>query len=111
MVRSIVAFILLVAVPASGQTPARDAIPGAKKGTSVIRGRITAGDTGKPLRRARVTLTAPERSGVSRDAPPLRAEAHARRGRHPNRLAAGDQALDSRVQIGVAALNQHKGYQ
>jgi hypothetical protein len=31
-----------------------------EQGTAIIRGRVTAGDSGKPLRRARVTLTAPE---------------------------------------------------
>lgn len=43
-----------------GQMPPRDRGPGAQTGTAIIRGRIVAGDTGKPLRRARITVTAPE---------------------------------------------------
>jgi Carboxypeptidase regulatory-like domain len=50
-------------VVTSGQTitqgPARDRIP-AQTGTAMIRGRILAADNGRPLRRARITLTAPE---------------------------------------------------
>ena len=41
--------------PRPGAPPAADTHP---KGTSSIRGRITAADTGRPLRRARVTMTA-----------------------------------------------------
>src|SRR5881628_477244 len=41
------------------QGPARDRIP-AQTGTAMIRGRILAADNGRPLRRARITLTAPE---------------------------------------------------
>lgn len=37
-------------------TPPRDASATATKGTAVIRGQITAGDSGAPLRRARVSL-------------------------------------------------------
>ena len=50
-------------VVTSGQTitqgPARDRMP-AQTGTAMIRGRILAADNGRPLRRARITLTAPE---------------------------------------------------
>lgn len=61
--------ILMSAALASAQTaqlpqprtgPARDAAPAALRGTAVIRGRVVAADTGRPLRRARVTLSAPE---------------------------------------------------
>jgi hypothetical protein len=50
-------------VVTSGQTvtqgPARDRVP-AQTGTAAIRGRVFAADSGRPLRRARITLTAPE---------------------------------------------------
>jgi hypothetical protein len=68
MMRWIIACLLVSAPVATAQTPARDARPDANKGTAVIRGRITAADTGKPLRRARVTLTAPELAGEPRNA-------------------------------------------
>src|SRR5438552_11475950 len=42
-----------------GQRPAGDAAPPAT-GTSRIRGRVIAGDTGRPLRRVNVRVTAPE---------------------------------------------------
>ena len=45
---------------ATVQTPPRDVRPGAQAGTAVIRGRILAADTGRPLRRAQVRMTAPE---------------------------------------------------
>jgi len=56
-------FVLLVAgvvlsIAAHAQAPAPKTAP-AK--TSIIRGRILAADTGRPLRRAQVTLTGPER--------------------------------------------------
>ena len=41
-------------------TPPRDAAPTAQRGTAVIRGRVVAADTGRPLRRARVTVTSSE---------------------------------------------------
>jgi hypothetical protein len=56
---------VLASVPAIAQPPGppgappRDVRPAAT-GTAVIRGRITAGDTGRPLRRARIRLTSPE---------------------------------------------------
>ena len=40
--------------------PARDARPPTATGTAVIRGRIFAADTGRPLRRARIIASAPE---------------------------------------------------
>ena len=43
--------------PPSQQTPARDTSATAQKGTGVIRGRVVAGDTGRPLRRARVSVS------------------------------------------------------
>jgi protocatechuate 3,4-dioxygenase beta subunit len=42
-----------------GPAPARDRPPTAT-GTAVIRGRVFAADTGRPLRRARITASAPE---------------------------------------------------
>jgi len=42
-----------------GPVPTRDRPP-VVTGTSVIRGRVFAADTGKPLRRARITVRAPE---------------------------------------------------
>ncbi len=42
------------------RTPPRDATPSAPRGTAVIRGRVVAGDTGRPLRRARITLSSAE---------------------------------------------------
>ena len=40
--------------------PARDTTVAEKKGTAVIRGKIVAADTGRALRRARVTVSSPE---------------------------------------------------
>lgn len=48
----------------AGQMPPRDAAP-AREGNAVIRGRVTAADTGLPLRRAFVTLM-----GISSSGPP-----------------------------------------
>ena len=45
--------------------PTRDARPAAT-GTAIIRGRIFAADTNKPLRRARITVQAPELGGEPR---------------------------------------------
>jgi hypothetical protein len=42
--------------PRPGAAPLRDDV----KGTAVIRGRVVAADTGKPLRRAQVRISAPE---------------------------------------------------
>jgi hypothetical protein len=52
----------------SAQPPPRDSTNTAnKKGTAIIRGRVLAGDTGRPLRRVRITASAPELSGPSRN--------------------------------------------
>jgi protocatechuate 3,4-dioxygenase beta subunit len=46
--------------PAGGSQP-RDQRPvSAQAGTAIVRGRVVAADTGRPLRRARITLNAPE---------------------------------------------------
>jgi hypothetical protein len=60
---------VLASVPANAQppglafgpqgAPSRDVRPAAT-GTAIIRGQVVAGDTGRPLRRARIRLTAPE---------------------------------------------------
>ena len=47
--------------------PPRDQQPPAQVGTSAIRGRVLGGDTGRPLRRARITITAPELGGNPRN--------------------------------------------
>jgi carboxypeptidase family protein len=69
-VRAVVLACLAVAAIAAQEpprTPARDSISRSARGTAIIRGRIVAGDTGKPLRRARITLTAPELAGEPRN--------------------------------------------
>src|SRR5207244_694876 len=48
------------AQPPGPQGPPRDTRPAAVLGTASIKGRVFAADTGRPLRRARITLTAPE---------------------------------------------------
>src|SRR5688572_33038550 len=48
------------------QAPPRDNQPQTQTGTAIIKGRITAADTGRPLRRARVTASASE-LGRNRD--------------------------------------------
>ena len=53
----ILAFILAAAAQAA---PTRDTRPGPPTGRAAIHGRIVAGDTGRPLVRARITLSAPE---------------------------------------------------
>ncbi len=52
----------------SAQGPPRDQRPVAKTGTATIRGRVLAGDTGRPLRRVRITVSAPELAGNNRTA-------------------------------------------
>src|SRR5262245_42149827 len=47
-------------IPPEQRTPPRDAKPAAERGSAIIRGRVVAGDTGRPLRRARITLTSAE---------------------------------------------------
>ena len=46
--------------------PPRDARTPAQTGTAVVRGRVFAADTGRPLRRARILLTAPELGSENR---------------------------------------------
>jgi hypothetical protein len=46
--------------PQQRPTPPGDAAPPARRGTAVIRGRVVAADTGRPLRRARVTVSSSE---------------------------------------------------
>jgi hypothetical protein len=46
--------------------PPRDARPPAQTGTAAVRGRVFAADSGKPLRRARIMLQAPELGGENR---------------------------------------------
>ena len=46
--------------------PPRDARQPAQTGTAVIRGRVFAADSGRPLRRARIVLQAPELGGENR---------------------------------------------
>ena|SRR5438067_5074706 len=64
----VIGFALIpAAAVAAEQPPPRDARPNVEKGSAIIRGRIVAADTGKPLRRARVTITAPELAGEPRN--------------------------------------------
>lgn len=52
----------------SRQGPPRDPTPApAQAGTGIIRGRVVALDTGRPLRRARITALAPELHGQPRN--------------------------------------------
>jgi hypothetical protein len=46
--------------PNAQGAPPRDARQTTQAGTGTIRGRVLAGDTGRPLRRARISLSAPE---------------------------------------------------
>jgi len=57
--------------PGAPQAPPRAGAPprdraGMQTGSAIIRGRVLAADTGKPLRRARVTAAAPELGGEPR---------------------------------------------
>jgi carboxypeptidase family protein len=54
--------------PPGPRAPARDQRVPAQTGTAIVRGRVLAADTGRPLRRARITLTAPELGGEPRTA-------------------------------------------
>jgi protocatechuate 3,4-dioxygenase beta subunit len=67
MWRLLAVFTLALTPTAAAQTPPRDAAESAKTGTAIIRGRVLAADTGKPLRRARIQLTAPELAGAPRN--------------------------------------------
>jgi hypothetical protein len=44
----------------SPRTPPRDAATTDKKGTAIIKGKVTAADTGRPLRRVRISVSGPE---------------------------------------------------
>ena len=57
--------VALMSLAASSQPPnqgppPRDARPPAQAGTAIVRGRVLASDSGRPLRRARITLSGPE---------------------------------------------------
>jgi carboxypeptidase family protein len=56
----ITALMLTVAAPAFAQ-PAQNPPDPKAKPAGVIRGRVTAADTGRPLRRAQITVSAPDR--------------------------------------------------
>src|SRR5262252_4752928 len=67
----VLAVVVLLACPVTAlaqarPTPPRDR-PAMPTGTGVIRGRVVAADTGRPLRRVRVTITATELGGVPRN--------------------------------------------
>jgi hypothetical protein len=65
MMAFIVVIGLTVASPAMPPQGTQQQPP-AQPGTALIRGRILAADTGKPLRRAQITLSAPELRGQPR---------------------------------------------
>ena len=50
---------MLLALMIQGPPP-RDARPATQAGAAIVRGRVTAADTGRPLRRARITLSGAE---------------------------------------------------
>jgi hypothetical protein len=66
----IAVFLIALAVATPPQSPPTQPPPGGratprdpvteKKGTAIIKGKVTSGDTGRPLRRAQIRLTAPE---------------------------------------------------
>jgi hypothetical protein len=56
------------ALQAPSRTPLRDQSTVAQTATAVIRGQVLAGDTRRPLRRARITISAPELGGPPRSA-------------------------------------------
>jgi protocatechuate 3,4-dioxygenase beta subunit len=63
MLTIVLALMSLAAVqppPNAQGAPPRDARPATQSGTAVVRGRVLAADTGKPLRRARITLSGAE---------------------------------------------------
>jgi len=64
----LVGALLFPASIVAGQPPGRPPRDRAavQAGTGIIRGRVFAGDTGKPLRRARITAAAPELGGEPR---------------------------------------------
>src|SRR5918994_5786105 len=57
---------LLVATGASAQAPPRDPRSADTPATAAISGRVTAADTGRPLRRARISVTSAETGGRPR---------------------------------------------
>src|SRR5216684_1250215 len=73
MGRCMLSLILTVVVAATAsaqpppRTPPRDPTTPTPTGTAVVRGRVLAGDTGRPLRRARITASAPELDGEPRN--------------------------------------------
>jgi len=52
-------FTVLIALMIQAAPP-RDTRPATQSGTAIIRGRVVAADTGRPLRRARIALSGPE---------------------------------------------------
>ncbi len=64
----VIAVLQAAAWNLSAQTPPRDQRPIAKTGAATIRGRVLAGDTGRPLRRVKITVSAPELAGNNRTA-------------------------------------------
>jgi len=68
--RRFFAAAVILSVPSLAfSQPPRDnsARPAAQTGTAIIRGRVVAGDSGKPLRRVRILATAPELGGEPRN--------------------------------------------
>jgi hypothetical protein len=54
-------FSALAAAQQPVSAPVRDAAPqNARTGSAIVRGRVLAGDTGRPLRRVRITVISPE---------------------------------------------------
>ncbi|HXT31039.1 MAG TPA: carboxypeptidase-like regulatory domain-containing protein [Vicinamibacterales bacterium] len=60
LIAGLLLVIVMPAAPALAQPAQTSADPKAKP-TGVIRGRVTAADTGRPLRRAQITVAAPDR--------------------------------------------------
>ena len=64
---SVVLLVLaLLAQPSTRVAPPRDGREPPRIGTAVVRGRVLAADTGRPLRRVRITLSAPELGAENR---------------------------------------------
>src|SRR4051794_38669412 len=53
-------FVALFLAALTQTAPPRDTRPAAENGRAAIHGRVVAGDTGQPLSRARITVSAPE---------------------------------------------------
>lgn len=60
-------FLSTAAAQPPRASPPRDQSPAAQAGTAAIRGRVFAGDTNRPLRRARIAVSAPELGSDSRN--------------------------------------------